>query len=275
MSAGPIDDAPRRAKDTAKQTATKASRSPWMKRGARAGYVVLGVLHLVLGWLVIRMGTGDGSSEEASQGGALAQIAEQPFGTALLGFAAVALIALAVWQIIEAVASSGAGDRLKALGKAAVYLVLTFMAGRFALGMGGGDTDEQGLTARAMSAPAGRWLVAAVGIGILIVGIVHIVRGWKASFVEDVDTGSSPNMSRAVVVIGQVGYIAKGVALGVLGALFVTAAVQADPQEAGGLDQAFAEIGSQPFGGGLLIGVGVGLGCYGLFSIVRARGERM
>lgn len=271
MSEGPVESASR----AARETASSAKRSPWLQRGARAGYVMLGVLHLVLGWLVIRMGTGDGSSEDASQNGALAQIAEQPFGTALLAFTAVAFIALAGWQIIEAIHASQTSDRLKAGAKSVVYLVLAVLAGRFVFGGGSsGGNEEQSLTAEAMTYPAGRIAVGAVGVGILVVGIVHIVRGAKTSFTDDVETGVSPHMSRAVIAVGRVGYIAKGIALGVLGGLFLAAAIQADPEEAGGLDEAFAEIGSQPFGGVLLIGIGIGLGCYGIFSIARATGSQ-
>lgn len=271
MNARPVG----RAADTAKDTAHRAQRSPWVKRGARAGYVMLGVVHLVLAWIVVRLGIGDSSSDEASQDGALSQIADQPLGAAVLGFTAIAFLALAGWQVMTAVTASEWKDRITSGAKTAVYLVLAFMAGRFALGMGAGDTDEEGMTATVMSYPAGRVAIAAVGIGIIAVGIGHMYSGWTKKFADGVDTGSSREMSTAVITTGRIGYTAKGIALAVLGGLFASAALTADPEEAGGLDQAFAEIGSQPFGSVLLILVGVGLGCFGLFAIARARGERM
>ena len=73
---------------------------------------------------------------------------------------------------------------------------------------------------------------------------------------------------------GRVGYVAKGVALVVLGALFVLAAVRSDPQEAGGLDQALRTIGEQPFGQVLLVAVGAGFVAFGIFCGVRARYAR-
>lgn len=265
----------KQASDGAKEAAHQAKESRWVKNGARAGYATSGLLHLILGWIVIRMGTGDSSSEEATQSGALAQIADQPLGVVILAGAAVAFAALALWQVVMAVVEDEWTDRITAIAKAVVYLVLGFMAARFALGMGEGDTDEQGITATVMSYPAGRIAIAAVGIGIVAVGIGHLYSGWTKKFAEDVDTGSTREMSTAVVVIGRIGYIAKGVALAVLGGLFLTAAIQADPDEAGGLDQAFAQIGAQPAGSVLLVVVGIGIGCFGIFALARARGERM
>ena len=57
--------------------------------------------------------------------------------------------------------------------------------------------------------------------------------------------------------------------------LFVVAAVQHDPQQAGGLDSAFATLAAQPFGVALLVAVGLGFAAYGLYSFARARYARM
>lgn len=259
--------------EAAKGASQRAQRSRGMQLLARAGYAMSGLLHLILGVLVIRMGTGDSDDEEASQSGALEQIASQPFGAAVLGFVAVAFFALTVWQVLSAINDSDPKERGKAAGKAVVYVVLGAMAGRYALGMGGGDTDEQGITATVMSYPLGRIAIAAVGVGIVVGGIVHCYVGWTKKFTDNLRSSSRSEVSTAVVIVGRVGYIAKGIALGVLGSLFVTAAVTADPEEAGGLDQAFAEIGSQPFGSLLLIVTGVGIACFGLFCFARARYE--
>jgi hypothetical protein len=74
-----------------------------------------------------------------------------------------------------------------------------------------------------------------------------------------------------VVVLGKVGYLAKGAALAAIGALFVTAAAQHEPKESGGLDVALRELLQQPFGPVLLALVALGLGCYGVYCFFRAR----
>jgi hypothetical protein len=53
------------------------------------------------------------------------------------------------------------------------------------------------------------------------------------------------------------------------------AAVQNDPEQAGGLDAAFATIVAQPFGAVLLVAIGLGFAAYGLYSFARARYARM
>lgn len=243
---------------------------------ARAGYGVSGVLHLVVGVLAVQVATGSASSEQASQTGALATIAGTPGGTALLWFAVVAFAALGLWQL--AVAIGGAdetSDRLKAAGKAVLYVALGVLALRVVTGSSGGGGQEQSLTATLLQNPAGKVLVGAVGVGIVAGGVYHVVKGWKKTFLEDLEGGTSGRLGRAVVVLGRVGYVAKGVALGVLGGLFVVAAVQSDPQQAGGLDAAFATLAAQPFGAVLLVAVGLGFAAYGLYSFVRAKYARM
>jgi hypothetical protein len=78
-----------------------------------------------------------------------------------------------------------------------------------------------------------------------------------------------------VVRLGQVGYVAKGIALGVVGGLIVAAAVTTDASRAGGLDEALRAMRDQPFGTALLLVVGLGIAAFGLYSFARARFARL
>jgi hypothetical protein len=69
--------------------------------------------------------------------------------------------------------------------------------------------------------------------------------------------------------------VAKGIALFVVGVLFVVAAVTADPEKASGLDGALKSLIDLPFGKVILVAVGVGLIAYGLFCGARARWARL
>ena len=73
----------------------------------------------------------------------------------------------------------------------------------------------------------------------------------------------------------MLGYIAKGVALGIVGVLFVTAAVTADPSKSTGLDGALHTLRDQPAGVLLLVIVALGFVAYGVYSFVRARYGRI
>ncbi|MGX1576420.1 DUF1206 domain-containing protein [Cellulosimicrobium funkei] len=261
---------------TGKAASRGARGSKTLELLARGGYAVSGLLHLVVGVLAVQVATGSASSEQADQTGALTAIAQTPGGTALLWFAVVAFAALALWQVT--VALSGAAetsDRLKAAGKAVLYLALGVIALQVVTGSAGGSGQEESMTATLMEKPGGVLLVGAVGVGIVAGGVYHVVKGWRKKFLEDLQGGTSGHLGRAVVTLGRVGYVAKGVALGVLGVLFVVAAVQHDPQQAGGLDSAFATLAAQPFGVALLVAVGLGFAAYGLYSFARARYARM
>ena len=121
-----------------------------------------------------------------------------------------------------------------------------------------------------MAHAGGRILVAVVGLAVVGVAAYHVYKGWTRKFLGDL----REHPGRFVVAAGRFGYIAKGVALAVVGVLFVAAAVKARPDEAGGLDAAFRTLADQPFGTALLTVVGAGFVAYGVYSFGRARYAR-
>ncbi|PYG00086.1 protein of unknown function [Georgenia satyanarayanai] len=260
--------------NTVRGTAAELDDHPALTTGARLGYAASGVLHLVLGWTAVGLawGTG-GSGESADQSGALEQLGSTPLGAFLLWVVVAGFTLLTLWQVATAVATGGTKDRLNSVGKAATYLVLTGLAARAATGKSGGGGSEQttSLTARVMEHPLGQVAVGLVGLGVVVVGGYHVVKGWRERFLEDL----RGNPGRAVTVAGRVGYIAKGIALGIVGALFVVAAVQNDPEEAKGLDGALRSLLELPLGTALLTAVGLGIAAYGVYSFGRARHARV
>jgi uncharacterized protein DUF1206 len=240
------------------------------------GLISYGLVHLVLAWLALQIAFG--RRENASAGGALKQLSSQPLGTVLLWVMAIGLFTLVIWQVVEAtigrVASNRDGrlrKRLSSAGRAVVYLALGILAVGVAVGNGGGSGNgEQALSARLMDLPLGRFLVGAVGIAVIAVGISQIVKGVKQKFREDLDSGITPMVRR----LGTAGYCAKGVALAIIGGLFGYAALTYDPGKAGGLDAALDTIRQQPFGTVLLVVMAVGIACFGAFCFVWARKAR-
>lgn len=262
------------------RSVTGAARSavdhPALEWLARAGFVMNGVLHLLIGWIAIRIATGSGGGE-ASNSGALAEIASAPGGQVMLWAGAVAFVALGLWQLTEMfLGSEEVSDRVKAGAKAVVYLALGVTTARFAAGGGGSDSETaSGTTAGLLGSGAGKVALVVAGLALLGVGGYHVYMGVTAKFVKDLERTGSGQVGRVMVLAGRVGYIAKGIALGVLGGLVIAAVMTADPEKAGGLDAALRTVGEQPFGQMLLILTGVGIGLYGLYSIGRARYGRM
>ncbi|WP_296667424.1 DUF1206 domain-containing protein [Demequina sp.] len=260
-------------------TSTSGARSGtsgdiWEK-AARAGYAVSGVLHLILGFLIVKIGMGSGG--EADQSTALASLGHNPLGTVILGAAAAAFLALALWQLADVVRGSDTTDRLKAAGKTALYLSLAVTAASIAMGSSdtNGDQQAQGFASTVMQAPAGRVLVGAVGVGIVAAAIYHVYKGFTKKFLEDLKPINRGEVGAGVRVLGMIGYPAKGVALGVVGVLFTAAAVTADPNKAQGVDGAVESLLGAPGGPVIVILVGLGFAAYGLYSLGRARYARM
>jgi Domain of Unknown Function (DUF1206) len=103
-------------------------------------------------------------------------------------------------------------------------------------------------------------------------------KGVKKSFAEEIDTSPlSPALRTAVARLGQVGYIAKGLALGLVGGLLSYATLSFDPQKGAraGRDGAMQTILAQPFGAFLLTAVALGFAAFGLFAILQSRYRRM
>ncbi|UFU06079.1 DUF1206 domain-containing protein [Ruania halotolerans] len=257
------------------RAARDVADNPWMERLARAGFVASGLIHLMVGALAIQIALGGGG--EADSGGALQALGSAPGGAILLWICTIGILALALFQILAVVAGGGgAGDRIKVLGKGVLYGALGVSALQYATGSGGsGGESTTSMTGRLMQLPFGPILVAVVGAAVIGVGIYHVHKGWTRGFLKDLRAPSHGTLGRGITGAGMAGYIAKGVALVIVGALFCLAAWQSDPDEATGLDGALKTLAGQPFGTALLLAVAVGLILYGVYSIARARYARM
>ncbi|WP_404389342.1 DUF1206 domain-containing protein [Humibacillus xanthopallidus] len=251
-----------------KQASRRAGDHPALEMAARIGYATNGVLHIIIGVIALALAFGS-KSASADQSGALGSMAQNPLGMITLWIAVVAWLGLGIWQVTEAITGSrDTSDRLKAAAKAIVYVVLAWSAFSFATG-GGSSSKEQStdFTTTLMEKPAGQWLVAAVGLGVIGVGVYHIIKGWKKKFLGDLES----HPGEWIVKAGRVGYIAKGIALSIVGGLFVLAAVRHKPSEAQGLDGALRNLLGAPGGPVLLALVALGFIAFGIYCFGRAR----
>jgi hypothetical protein len=240
------------------------------------GLVSYGILHLTLAGIVLQLVFGKRAN--ASPEGALNQLGQEPLGGGLLWIMAIGLLTLTLWQGLEAVIGREQPDpgarlrrRLRSAGRAVVYLVLGLLAvGIATRAASGSGQGEETITAKLMSVPFGQVLVALVGAAVIGVGIGQIVRGVKQKFIEDLDRGAPPAVRR----LGTVGYSVKGVALCIIGGLFIWAAITYDPKKAGGMDDALSTIREQPFGSVLLVIMAAGIACFGVYCFFWARMAR-
>jgi hypothetical protein len=191
---------------------------------------------------------------------------------------AVGLFSLVPWQLLEATIGReepGRDGRLRrriaSAGRAVVYLAIGLLAVGIAVGADAASSDAQEtVSSRLMELPFGQALVMGLGAIVIGVGISQIVKGLKQNFTEDLDTGAPPLVRR----IGTFGYCAKGVALGVIGALFIWAGVSYDPDKAGGMDAALSTVRDQPFGTVLLVIMAVGIAAFAVYCFFWAKHAR-
>ena len=265
------------ASDEAEDRARRVQQSRGYRALVALGLVCFGLVHLLIAGIALQVAWGGGGGQASSQG-ALSQLAQTPVGPPLLIIIVVGLVPLAGWQLIDALWGYAELEqkkrtmrRLSAAGRVVVYLALAASAIKIIAGAGSsGEQAEDTWTGRLMKLPLGQVLVLIVAAAVVGVGVALIVKGVKQNFTDDLAGGISEPVRR----LGQIGYVAKGVALLVVGGLFAFAAITFDPEKAGGMDTALKTVRSSPFGAFLLTAMALGIACFGLFCFAWARNPR-
>lgn len=266
---------------TASSKAERIAKNGVFEKFARAGFVMTGIVHMIVGYIAIRLAFGGGGGT-ADQSGAMAELAARPGGGIALWIGAVAFAMLGLWRLVEAVfgrsrdvdedTKSALFHRAKSLGEGVIYIVLTFSAIGFARGSGSSSGERStGITARLMQNTAGTVVLVLAGLAIIGVGGYYVYKGATAKFMKDLD-GSAGTVAKR---LGIAGYSAKGLAVGAVGALVIVATTRSEPDKASGLDGALKTLGAQPYGMFLLVAAAVGIVTYGLYNLVRARHTKM
>ncbi|MCL3837150.1 DUF1206 domain-containing protein [Aeromicrobium duanguangcaii] len=264
---------------SAPSAARAVDNHPAMDYVARAGLVAFGVVHVVMGWLTLQLAFGD-RENKADSSGAVQELAEQPFGGAIVWAVAIGMILLAAWQAIEAAVGHREDDnpkrlrkRLTSLGKVAVYLAIAISAIKVVTGSGSSKKDgTTPVSVKLMDLPMGQFIVGVVALGIAAVGVYLIYKGATQRFLKDIEAGgTSGRVGTAYVWLGTCGYVAKGAAIVGVGALFGYAAITHEPKKSGGIDEALLTLLEQPFGPFVTALVGAGFVAFGLFCFAWAR----
>lgn len=257
------------------QAARSSRESGAVRILARAGFAVSGVVNAIIGFIAIGIALSGGGS--ADQSGAFGAIADSPGGVILLWVFVIALAALGLWYGVGAFLSREretkrrASAIAKGLGKGIAYLALAATALSFVVGSGNDSAEQSSsITAALLSTPGGVILVVVIGLLFCGVGVYSVHKGVTRGFEEDitVPTGSA---GKAVRAVGTIGYVARGVALFIVGMLFGVAAVTADASNATGLDGALKALADLPFGKAILVIVGLGFIAAGVYSVLRAK----
>ncbi|WP_221583813.1 DUF1206 domain-containing protein [Microbacterium sp. G2-8] len=270
--------------DIAEDAAEEVTRNPVMRVLARAGFVANGVVHGLMGAIALTIAFGE-SSGSSDQRGALKVVAEAPFGFAALWIAAIALCGLAAWSLFDGILTYGGRDataqakkwgrRLGAWILAIVYASLGVLAAVVAVGArGSGESSAESASRGVLGLPGGPILLGLGGLVIAGVGVGFGVIGVRGGFRKRLKMPGGAT-GTTVMMLGVVGYCAKGAALLVVGILLVVAAITVDPDAAGSIDGALQALRDRRFGPLAVAVVGVGLIAYGLFLMLRGKYARL
>lgn len=268
-----------RAGREARRAASRAGNSRALGNIARIGFAASGLMHLLMGYLAIRIARHQGG--ESDQSGAFAQVAKLPGGMIILWITVIGLAALALWFLLQAGLGIGSSSKkrwahnLASLGNGVAHAALASTALSLVLR---NPTDSSTSTSQAsgtiLSLPGGQWLLILVGVITACVGGYFVYKGARRKFHKDLVLPAG-RAGKAVEALGMTGYIAKGIAIFTLGILFVVAAVKVDPGDASGIDGALKALTALPFGEAILVFIGAGLIAYGLYCFARARLARL
>lgn len=257
-------------------TADTSDAEEGMNRLALLGH---GVYHLLLALLTSQLLAGGTGGRETGPQGAIATVANQPFGQFLLAGLTLAFVAYAVRRWSQLVRKHDAKDQVEALLSGTVWTFLSYLAGSTLLdGLGviggsGAGTSGQQATQSVLGLPGGQLVVGAIGVGIVgAAGYFARKASNRALGSELAELGLDGR--RFATVLGRVGYAGRSLAYGLVGLFVVRAALAHDPDAGRGLDGALAQVQQTGWGPWVLLAVTVGFAAFGAFRLLEARYAR-
>ena len=264
-----------------KSRGRRASGSPAAQALARAGLTARGLIWILIGCVAALVAFGQ-ARQEADQQGALQLLARQPLGSVLLWVLGIGFVCYALWCLSQAAfgvagEGSGAGPRLKSVGRAIVYSFFAYLTFQVISGAHGSQSHrQQDMTAKAMHHPAGRWLVGIIGLIVVIVGLVLVAQGIRRTFLKYLRTWQMSRGTRRVVeLLGVIGTTARGVVVALAGVLVLAAAITHKPSESRGTDKALLTLRNAPLGEILVLLAALGLIIFGVYGLCEARWRKV
>ena len=272
----------RAAGDEARAAAREAA--PWIVRMARVGRAAKGVIYILIGVLALMAAVGSGGGATDTRG-ALAVIGETTAGRALLALLGAGLLAYMLYALISAATNAerrkpgpkGVALRIGEAGRGLAYGALGVSALRIMMTAKRPDGNgAERWTGRLMDAPLGRWLVLALGAYVIGYALYQFWLAARKDLRKRLHLAEAgPEGATWVLRLARFGIAARGVVFAIIGWLLLQAGMRHDPNQAGGIRDSLATIGSQPYGRILLGIIAAGLVAYGLWELANARYREM
>ncbi|WP_353981741.1 DUF1206 domain-containing protein [Salinicola endophyticus] len=256
-----------------------------LRFSASVGYTAKGLIYVAVGWLALLTTIGLGGSESGTSE-VIRKIALWPFGSVLLVLLGLGLVAYVAWRLGQAIWDTehkgndwkGWLQRLGFALSAGLYATLAWQCATLLLHSVSSSSQEDNSrrTEWLLGIPGGRWLLLAVGLGFVAVGVHQLVRAWRRAYRKNWHLDQRPNPPLPLLEgIARVGLAARGVTFILIGGLLGLAAWQLSPSQTQGLGGALDLLAHQPYGDFLLGGVACGLIAYGGYCFINAGYRRV
>ncbi len=249
---------------------------------ARMGFLVKGVLYMVIGALALQVAANAGGRVTGTRG-ALSTVLGQPFGHTLLLLATIGLLGYAAWRALQGLFDPdrlgrewrGLAIRATFVVRGVMHAVLGWQAFRLYRGLSGSSgTSERDVATEAFRWPLGDWLVVLAGLGLIGFAVQQVYAAVTCRLERNLDVEEMRREAGEWAVgVSRFGVAARAVVFALLGWAIVVAGWFRDPAEVGTTASSFRTLAAQPGGlGRWLLGVtAAGFVAYGFYEIIHAR----
>ena len=240
------------------------------------GFVAKDIVYVLVGGLTLATVLGFASGSAEGPRGILRWLADQTFGSIVVGALGLGLLAYALWRLYRGFFDpKSEGADAKSAGKRVGYVVsglangtLGVLALRIAFGSGSsGGNGQRSLVRSILELSWGEYLLMAIGVAIIGTGAYQAYKGYKARFVKDIHwSGVSDD---TIKKIGRYGHYARGLVFAIIGYFVILTGVKGDASEFKGTEGALEWLTQHSYGVWLLGLVSAGLLLYGVFAVMK------
>ena len=250
---------------------------------ARLGYIVEGIVYIIVGILATEAALGTGGRTTDIKG-AFHTIGTAPFGMIALTVVAAGLFGYAAWRIVSSITDAERTTieptnvllRIADFIEGLAYGSFGIWVGQYVLRDGVRfDDSTPDMTHHVLQYWGGRWLVIAAGVGILAYAVYQFYSAFTRRFLYRLDLSTARRARRWIERLGGFGVGARAAVFAMIGMLIVRAGWEYDSTQAGGIEKSLDVIANQPAGGFMFGLVATGLIAYGILQIVTARYRMM
>ncbi|MET0337423.1 MAG: DUF1206 domain-containing protein [Caulobacter sp.] len=252
---------------------------------ARGGYAARAVVYLGLGALIL-LAALDLTPRAQGARGLLATWAQWPLGLGLIAAVGCGLLGFAAWRGLQSLLDAdGHGVSPKAIavriGQAVsgvIYASLALSAFELLdLFEDFGEADEtetpQQIAAQFLAMPHGDIVLMLAGAAMIAVGLGNVIQGLMQDFGKRL--ACSERICRRVVILGRIGYCARGLATLPAGFFIMRAGLETQSSQVRSWAGALQIIEGRPAGSWLLGAIAVGLLAFGAFGLIEAAFRRI